>query len=264
MPFGLTNAPASFQGVMNKIFEPLLRKCVLVFMDDILVYSPSLEEHIFHLQQVLQIIKDNKFFIKQSKCIFAHTQLEYLGHIISAQGVATEPSKISAVSSWPVPTNLKQLRGFLGLTGYYRRFIKHYRMLCKPLTQLLKKGVHFQWTQETQEAFQLLNDALVQAPVLAISDFSKQFVIETDASDKGFGAVLMQDGHPISYLSKFVCSKNRALSTYEKECMAVLLAVEKWRPYITKTSFSELIIGVDGPKSYHQTPAKGTAQINGS
>ena len=122
-----------------------------------------------------------------------------MGHIISAQGVATEPSKIIAVSSWPVPTNLKQLRGFLGLRGYYRRFIKHYGMLCKPLTQLLKKGVHFQWTQETQEAFQLLKDALVQAPVLAILDFSKQFVIETDASDEGFGAVLMQEGPNIIF-----------------------------------------------------------------
>ena len=120
----------------------------------------------------------------------------------------------------------------MGLTGYYRRFIKHYGILSKPLTALLKKGVQFQWTPQAHEAFQLLQNALTQAPVLAIPDFSKQFVLETDASDIGLGAVLMQDGHPISYLSKALSPRNQALSTYEKECMAILLAVDKWRPYL--------------------------------
>ena len=142
-----------------------------------------------------------------------------------------------AVSNWPVPTNLKHLRGFLGLTGYYRRFIQHYGILYRPLTQLLKKGVQFQWTPQAQEAFQLLKTALVQALVLALPDFTKQFIIETDASDEGFGAVLMQENHPISYLSKSVGPKNRALSTYEKECMAVILAVDKWRPYLYHQEF---------------------------
>lgn len=125
MPFGLTNAPASFQGIMNKIFATLLRKCVLVFMDDILIYSSSLEDHALHLQQVLAILHTHQFHVKLSKCIFAKQLPEYLGHLITAAGVATEPSKIAAVSTWPPPTNLKQLRGFLGLTGYYTRFIRH-------------------------------------------------------------------------------------------------------------------------------------------
>lgn len=237
MPFGLTNAPATFQSIMNTIFAPILRKHVLVFMDDILVYSPSLETHLFHLEQVFQIIQEHKFCIKQSKCVFAQPQLEYLGHVISANGVSTEPSKIQAVVDWPVPKSIKALRGFLGLTGYYRRFIKSYSMISRPLTQLLKKGVLFQWTSVAQEAFDLLKQALVQAPVLAIPDFSKQFVVETDASDYGFGAVLMQEGHPVSYLSQVLCDKNKGLSTYEKECMAVLLAVEKWRSYLVGQEF---------------------------
>ena len=141
--------------------------------------------------------------------------------------VATEASKISGVQQWPVPSNLKELRGFLGLTGYYRKFIRHYGLISKPLTQLFKKGIIFQWTPDTNEAFLLLKKALMEAPVLAIPDFAKTFVLETDASDQGLGAALMQEGHPIAYLSKPLCKKNQALSTYEKECMAILMAVDK-------------------------------------
>jgi len=187
---------------------------------------------VLHLRQVFQILDNHHFLVKLSKCEFAKQEIEYLGHTISIQGVATEPTKIQAIAKWPVPSIVKELRGFLGLTGYYRRFIKHYGILSKPLTALLKKGVQFQWTPQAHEAFQLLQNALTQAPVLAIPDFSKQFVLETDASDIGLGAVLMQDGHPISYLSKALSPRNQALSTYEKECMAILLAVDKWRPYL--------------------------------
>ncbi|WVZ58548.1 hypothetical protein U9M48_008814 [Paspalum notatum var. saurae] len=126
MPFGLTNAPAIFQSIMNQIFAPMLRNSVLVFMDDVLIYSKTLDPHVQHLEQVFQIVQSHQFYIKLSKCAFAKQQLEYLGHIVSAQGVATEPSKIQAVKNWPRPINLKELRGFLGLTGYYRRFINNY------------------------------------------------------------------------------------------------------------------------------------------
>jgi hypothetical protein len=237
MPFGLTNALASFQSIMNKIFQPLLRKCVFVFMDDILIYSASLEQHASQLQQVFEILEHNQFLMKLSKCVFAQRQLEYLGHLISGSGVATEPSKIVAVQQWPIPTSVKQLRGFRGLTGYYRSFIQHYGMISAPLTSLLNKGVPFCWTLQVQSSFELLKQALVQAPVLTVPDFFKTFVVETDASDTCFGAVLMQEGHPISYLSKPIHSKNRALSTYEKEYMAVLLAIEKWRPYLQGQQF---------------------------
>jgi hypothetical protein len=143
MPFGLTNAPATFQSVMNHIFAPLLRKGVLVFMDDILIYSRTLEQHEAHLREVFQILRAHNLNLKQSKCSFAQQNLEYLGHVIGTNGVATDSSKIAAVQAWPRPTNLKQLRGFLGLTGYYRKFIQHYGTISRPLTHLLKKGTAF-------------------------------------------------------------------------------------------------------------------------
>lgn len=238
MPFGLTNAPATFQGLMNSIFAPMLRKGVLVFVDDIMVYSSSLQEHVYHLQQVFELLQQHQLFVKASKCSFAQQQLEYLGHIIGVTGVATDPAKIQAVTDWPVPKTLKQLRGFLGLTGYNRKFIQHYGLLAKPLTNLLKKGVSYNWTSVEQEAFDCLKHALTHAPVLKLPDFQKEFVIETDASGKGIGAVLMQDGHPLAYISKALGSKSQSLSTYEKECLAILLAIRKWRQYLQHNVFT--------------------------
>lgn len=258
MPFGLTNAPATFQCAMNELFAPLLRKGVLVFMDDILVYSSTLDHHIELLQQVFSILQKHEFYLKLSKCECAKKELEYLGHIVSELGVATEQTKVSAVQSWPVPQSVKVLRGFLGLTGYYRRFIRHYGMVTKPLTQLLKKGIPFLWTPTTQEAFEVLKRALQEAPVLAMPDYQKPFIIETDASDVGIGAVLMQEGHPISYLSKALCPKNKALSSYEKECMAILLAVEKWSSYLLGREF---IIRTDHKSLSYLTEHKATTQL---
>lgn len=152
--------------------------------------------------------------------------------------MATQPSKILAVQQWPVPSNLKELKGFLGLTGYYRKFIRNYSMISRPLTMLLKKGVKFLWSPDAQNSFSLLKQAPVEAPVLAIPDFSKQIVIKTDAcGDVGLGVVLIQAKHPVAYLSTALCPKNKALSTYEKECMAILIAVEKWRPYLQHQHF---------------------------
>jgi hypothetical protein len=227
-------------------------------MDDILVYSSSLQEHVQLLQQVIQILQDNHFLLKMSKCEFAKGELEYLGHTISTKGIHTEPSKVQAVLDWPVPQSLKALRGFLGLTGYYRRFIKHYGLISKPLTQLLKKGVQFQWTSVAQTAFDTLKQALVQAPVLAVPNFSQQFVLETDASDLGIGAVLMQNGHMISYLSQTLSPRNQALSTYEKECMAILLAVDKWRPYLLAQEF---FIKTDHRSLLYLTEQKATTKL---
>jgi len=258
MPFGLTNAPATFQAAMNFVFAPLMRKGVLVFMDDILIYTPSIDSHAALLQQVFQILQDHQFFLKLSKCEFAKSELEYLGHTISSQGVSTEQSKVQVVSEWPVPQSVKDLRGFLGLTGYYRRFIQHYAMISRPLTSLLKKGVQFQWTPGTQEAFTLLKTSLINAPVLAVPNFQLPFVIETDACDFGIGAVLMQQGHPISYLSKPLSGKNQALLTYEKECMAILLAVEKWRPYLIAQEF---IIRTDHKSLLYLTEHKATTKL---
>lgn len=238
MPFGLTNAPATFQCLMNTIFKHLLRHGVLVFMDDILIYSATLEEHVKLLKEVFQILSDHQFCIKRSKCSFAQQKVEYLGHVVSAEGVAIEPSMVEAVNKWHVPANLKQLRGFLGLTGYYIKFIARYGMISQPLAALLKKGTQFSWTQETDWAFKILEQKLIEAPVLAVPDFSKEFVLEIDACEYGIGVVLMQAGHPVAYLSISLCPKNQTLSIYEKECLAILMAIEKWRPYLQHRQFT--------------------------
>lgn len=159
-----------------------------------------------------------------------------MGHIISDQGVSTDPAKTKAMKLWPVPTNTTELRGFLGLTGYYRKFVKGYGTIAKPLTQLLQKK-QFVWTSEAQQAFENLKTAMSQTPVLAIPNFDKPFCIETDAFDVGIGAVLMQEGHPVAYYSKALGINNQKLSIYEKEFLAITMAVERWRPYLQRVPF---------------------------
>ena len=238
MGMGLTGAPGTFQGQMNFDLSPVLRKFALVFFDDILIFSKTLEEHWGHLDEVLSILHKEQWKVKMSKCDFAQPKIAYLGHVISAEGVSTDPDKIVAVKQWPTPQNVKEVRGFLGLSGYYRKFIKHYGIIARPLTDLLKNGVPFVWTSIAEEAFITLKNALVSAPVLALPDFSKPFMIETDACDYGIGAVLMQQGHPLAFVSKTLGPKNRALSVYEKEYLAILLAVDKWRPYLQVQQFT--------------------------
>lgn len=230
MPFGLSNAPGTFQALMNEVFAEYLRKFILVFFDDILIYSPDMQSHCKHIQIALQLLQANKLFAKKSKCVFAVPQVEYLGHIIRGDGVSTDPAKIAAVADWQPPSNVTQLRSFLGLTGYYRRFIKNYGVICRPLYDLLKKG-QFLWLPEHQKAFQTLQQALISAPVLALPNFSKPFVLENDASGTGLGAVLMQDGRAIAYYSAALGKRNSSLSAYEKEALAIFHAVKRWRHY---------------------------------
>jgi len=171
-----------------------------------------------------------------SKCAFAQSQISYLGHVISEKGVATDPSKVSAVVQWPIPQNVKELRSFLGLAGYYRKFVKHYAMITKPLTEL-KKHAMFVWTSAHDKSFAAIKSALSTSPVLALPDFSKPFFLETDASGYGIGAVLMQNGHPLAFISKDLGPKSQGLSTYEKEYLAILLAVQQWRSYLQHGEF---------------------------
>jgi hypothetical protein len=236
MPFGLTNAPATFQCAMNSILASFLRKFALVFIDDILIYSASWDNHLNHIRMVLEKLREHHFFLKMSKCCFGKTELSYLGHIISQNGVATDPSKTEDMINWPRPSNVTELRVFLGLTGYYRKFVSKYGLLAKPLTKLLQKN-QFLWSEEAEHAFVTLKQAMVSTPVLALPQFDKPFVLDTDACDEGIGAVLMQEERPIANLSKALGEKNKTLSIYEKEFLALMLAVDRWRQYLQHAEF---------------------------
>ena len=196
-----------------------------------MIYSSTFELHLAHLRQVLETLHANQLFAKKSKCAFGEQQIEYLGHMISIKGVATDKKKIEDVANWPTPQSLKELRGFLGLAGYYRKFIQHFGIISKSLTDLLKKN-SYGWSIPAQHAFIILKQALCEAPVLTLPDFSKPFILETDACDYGLGAVLSQEGKPVAYSSKSLSTKHLGLSIYEKEYLAILMAVEKWRHYL--------------------------------
>jgi hypothetical protein len=190
MPFGLCNAPATFQALMNDVLRPLLRRFVLVFFDDILIYSQTWAEHLRHLRVVLTELRRHQLFVKHSKCAFGEQSVSYLGHNISASGVAMDPAKVQAIRDWPVPRSARAVRGFLGLAGYYRKFVHNYGTVAAPLTALLKKE-GFSWNDAATAAFEDLKSAVTSAPVLAMPDFAKSFTVECDASSFGFGAVLI-------------------------------------------------------------------------
>ncbi|PNX73902.1 transposon Ty3 gag-pol polyprotein, partial [Trifolium pratense] len=231
MPFGLCNAPSTFQATMNDIFRSVLRKTVIVFFDDILVFSDSMETHLEHLSQVFSILETHHFHLKTTKCSFCQSTIAYLGHIVTAGTVAPDPQKIQGVLDWPTPKSVKNLRGFLGLSGFYRRFVRNYATMAHPLTSLLKKNA-FDWTSAAQLAFDQLKIALSTAPVLSLPNFTIPFVVQTDASGQAMGAVLLHGDHPIAYFSKIFCPRLSKASTYIRELHAITSAVKRWRQYL--------------------------------
>jgi hypothetical protein len=201
-PFGLTNPPATFMCLMNNVLSKFLEKFVLVFINDILIYSKNREEHAEHLKPVLQVLREHQLYAKFSKCDFFHKQVHYLGHVICEEGVAVDPEKIKYIMEWPTPKDVFDVRSFMGLEGYYRRFIKECSKIGCPITALQKKGVKFTWTSEREERFQEMKHLLTHAPVLKISNFDNEFLVCTDACKEGLGGVLMQEGCVICYESR--------------------------------------------------------------
>ena len=201
MSFGLTNAPAYFMYLMNKVFMKYLDKFVVVFIDDILIYSKTEEEHEQHLRLVLETLREHQLYAKFSKCEFWLKEVKFLGHILSAEGVSVDPKKITSILEWKTPANVKNIREFLGLAGYYRKFVKDFSKIAKPMTQLLKKEKKFEWSPECEKSFQELKSRLTSAPILIMPDINKDFEVYCDASRTGLGSVLMQEGKVVSYLS---------------------------------------------------------------
>ncbi|GIL79609.1 hypothetical protein Vretifemale_8871, partial [Volvox reticuliferus] len=225
LSFGLTNAPATFQAVMDRIFRPYIDKFIICYLDDILVFSKTREEHLQHLRQVFEILRREQLYAKRTKCHWAQPQVEYLGHIVSQDGVRMDPRKTSVVRDWPVPSSLQELRRFLGLTNYFRKFIERYSVIAAPLTNLTRKGAFSSpeaWTPACQEAFNALKHAVSDDIILHFPDYSLPFRVEviTDASLHGTGAVLLQQGRPIAFTSKKFSGAETRYTTGEQELLA--------------------------------------------
>ena len=202
MPFGLTNAPSTFMRLMNEVLRPYIGKFVVVYFDDILIYSRSLTEHIGHLEQVLKALRQEGLYANLKKCVFCTDQLVFLGFVVSSQGLKVDEEKIKAIQDWPTPTTIGHVRSFHGLASFYRRFVKDFSTIAAPMTSVIKKNVSFTWGPAQEESFNRLKYSLTHAPVLTLPNFDKPFEIECDASGTGIGAVLTQGGRPVAFFSE--------------------------------------------------------------
>nr|AAO19383.1 putative polyprotein [Oryza sativa Japonica Group]ABF98353.1 retrotransposon protein, putative, Ty3-gypsy subclass [Oryza sativa Japonica Group] len=235
MSFGLTNAPAFFMNLMNKVFMEYLDKFVVVFIDDILIYSRTKEEHEEHLRLALEKLREHQLYAKFSKCEFWLSEVKFLGHVISAGGVAVDPSNVESVTNWKQPKTVSEIRSFLGLAGYYRRFIENFSKIAKPMTRLLQKDVKYKWSEECEQSFQELKDRLISAPILILPDPKKGFQVYCDASKFGLGCVLMQDGKVVAYASRQLRPHEKNYPTHDLELDAVVHALKIWRHYLFGT-----------------------------
>jgi hypothetical protein len=233
MPFGLTNAPATFCTFMNDIFREWLDDFVVIYIDDILIYSGSLEKHEEHLRKVFQRLRENKLYAKLEKCEFGVKEVDFPGHRITQEGLKMDDHKVKAILDWEPPKSVPALRSFLGLASYYRKFIKNFAKIAAPLTNLLKKSaVTYEWEEACNEAFETLKGILVKAQLLKVSDFDKEFEIHSDASNFAIGGVLVQEGRPVAFESKKLSETKRRWPTHEKEMWAVIHYLKTWGHYI--------------------------------
>jgi hypothetical protein len=232
MPFGLTNAPAFFMNLMNKVFMEELDKFVVVFIDDILIYSKNREDHMRHLRTILRKVRAHQLYAKLSKCEFWLEKIAFLGHILTAEGIEVDPSKVEAVSKWRQPSNVSEVRSFLGMAGYYRRFIKGFSSIARPMTELLKKDHKFVWTPKCEGSFQIIKEKLTTAPVLTLPDIHQDFVVFCDASRQGLGCVLMQNEKVIAYASCLLKLHEQNYPTHDLELAAIVHALKIWRHYL--------------------------------
>ncbi|XP_074318118.1 uncharacterized protein LOC141654909 [Silene latifolia] len=236
MPFGLTNAPSTFMRLMNEVLKAFLGKFVVVYLDDILIYSQNLEEHLKHLRLVFETLRKQKLYGKREKCCFLEEKVLFLGYVVSGEGVEVDQSKVEAIRSWPTPKTVTEVRSFLGLASFYRRFIRDFSTLASPMTECLKKGA-FSWGTAAQNSFDLLKEKLCQAPVLALPDFTQPFELECDASGVGIGAVLRQGNRPVAFFSEKLGGARLKYCTYDKEFYAIVRALMFWSHYLRPNHF---------------------------
>ena len=249
VPFGLTSAPSTFMALMNHILNPYLDKFAIAYLDDVLIYSKTLEEHQQHVCTILDEFRKHKLYAKESKCEFFRSEVKFLGFIVGADGVKVDPAKIEAVKSWPVPKSITDVRSFLGFVGFYRKFIRNHSAVVAPisdLTKTLTQGSKFIWTPSAQIAFEKMIDALCSAPVLVLPDPTKPYVVTTDASGYALGACLMQDQgnglQPIVYMSKKMLPAETRYPIHHKEMLAIAYALKEWRHYLHGAQFQVRIL----------------------
>jgi hypothetical protein len=247
MPFGLANAPAQFQSMMNELFKKQIGNYVLVYLDDIVIYSQNREDHQKHIYDVLQILRDNKLYCKPEKCHFYQEEIKYLGYIITSKGVRMDPSKVKAVADWPVPKTTREVQKFIGFANFYRSLIDNFASLTQPLTQLLKNGVKFQWNKEHQNAFDLLKKAFQKESFLKHPNESNPFVLETDASDFAVAGILSQLDEdnvlkPVGFFSRQLDKSQRNYDIYDKELLAIVSCFSHWRHFLQGNNHRTLVM----------------------
>ncbi|GJV64745.1 putative reverse transcriptase domain-containing protein [Tanacetum coccineum] len=238
MPFGLTNAPAVFMDLMNRVCKPYLDKFVIVFIDDILIYSKDKKEHEEHLKAILELLKKEKLYAKFSKCEFWIPKVQFLGHVIDSRGIHVDPAKIESIKDWASPKTPTEIRQFLGLAGYYRRFIEGFSKIAKSMTKLTQKGIKFDWGEKEENAFQLIKQKLCSAPILALPEGSEDFVVYCDALHKGLGVVLMQREKVIAYASQQLKIHEKNYTTHDLELRSVVFALNIWRHYLYGSKYT--------------------------
>ncbi len=238
LPFGLTNAPATFMCMMNDLLRPYLDKFVIVYLDDILIYSKNEEEHEQHVRQVLGVLRKNKLYAKLSKCEFFQKEVTFLRHKFSKRGKEMEPDKIKAILDWPIPRSASDVRSFLGLCGFYQMFIKNFGAIAATLSDLYKKDKEWKWTENEQFAFEWLKQQFATGDVLALPDAAVPYLVKCDASGFAIGAALEQNGRPIAFLSKKLNEAERKNPVHDQECLAIKQALRTWRHYLLGARFT--------------------------
>jgi hypothetical protein len=243
MPFGFHNAPSTFQSLMNHVLHHFIRHFFFFLFDYILIYSKTWTTHLAHVDRVLHLLSQHQLFLKQYKCSFGTSEVDDLGHLVGKVSVRVDPKKIEAMQDWPHPKNLKILHGFMGLTGYHRKFVRNYGNIATPLTALLKNN-SLTWTRVASQAFKTLKMTMWTTLVLTLPDFTKSLVLEYDASGKGIDIVLMEEGRPLAFTNKQLSNRHLGKSIYEKELLSILHAVDLWSPYLLGKHFQ---IKIDHP-----------------